>query len=77
MKINVHLFAYLVKYAPEGKKAFSVELKPGSFVRDLIGHLGIPPDVRKIIIVNGKHGNEDTALDEGDEVTFMTPVEGG
>ena len=24
-----------------------------------------------------RHGNENTALNEGDEVTFRTPVEGG
>ena len=77
MKINVHLFAYLVKYAPEGRKAFSVELKPAASAGDLIKHLGIPPAEGKIILVNGRHGSEDTALNDGDEVTFMTPVEGG
>ena len=77
MKIQVHLFANLVKYAPDGRNAFSVELKPGACVKDLIVQLGIPPDVRKIIIINGRHSNEDTVLNEGDEVTFMTPVEGG
>ena len=77
MKVQVHLFANLVKYAPDGRKAFSVELKPGASVRDLIGHLGIPPAEGKIILVNGRHSNEDTALSEGDEVVFMTLVEGG
>ena len=77
MKVQVHLFANLVKYAPEGKNAFSLELKPAACVRDLIVHLGIPPAVSKIILVNGRHSAEDTALNEGDEVTFMTPVEGG
>ena len=77
MKVQVHLFANLVKYAPEGKNAFSVELNPGASVKDLIVQLGILPDVRKIIIVNGRHSAEDTVLKDGDEVTFMTPVEGG
>ena len=77
MKVQVHLFANLVKYAPEGRNPFFVELKPGASARELVGHLGIPPDLRKIILVNGKHGDEDTVLNEGDEVTFMTPVEGG
>ena len=77
MKINVHLFANLVKYSPEGRNAFSVELKSGASVEKLIKHLGIPPAEKKIIIVNGRHSNEDTVLNEGDEVTFMTPVEGG
>lgn len=77
MKVNVHLFTNLVKYAPGGKNAFSLELKSGSCVRDLIAHLGIPSTVSKIILVNGRHSSEDTALKEGDEVVFMTPVEGG
>ena len=77
MKVQVNLFANLVKYAPEGKNAFSLELKSSDCVKNLIVQLGIPPEVRKIIIVNGRHSPEDTALNEGDEVTFMTPVEGG
>ena len=77
MKVQVNLFANLVKYAPEGRKAFSVELKPAASAGDLIKHLGIPPAQSKIILVNGRHSNEDTALNDGDEVTFMTPVEGG
>jgi len=77
MKINVHLFANLVKYAPEGRNPFSVKLKPGTSVKNLITHLGIPPAEAKIILVNGRHGSEDTALKDGDEVVFMTPVEGG
>ncbi|OGL51507.1 MAG: hypothetical protein A3G31_03370 [Candidatus Schekmanbacteria bacterium RIFCSPLOWO2_12_FULL_38_15] len=77
MKVQVHLFANLVKYAPEGRNPFSVKLKPGACVKDLIRHLGIPPEQGKIILVNGRHSNEDTALSEGDEVVFMTLVEGG
>lgn len=77
MKVHVHLFAYLVKYAPEGRSDFSIELQPGACVRDLIGHLGIPPAEKKIILVNGRHSGEDTVLNEGDEIVFMTQVEGG
>ena len=61
----------------DGKKNFSVELNSGATVANLLRHLGIPPAENKIIIVNGRHGNEDTALNDGDEVAFMTPVEGG
>ncbi|MBI5374339.1 MAG: MoaD/ThiS family protein [Candidatus Schekmanbacteria bacterium] len=77
MKIRVHLFAYLAKYAPEGVKDFTIELKPGASVEDIIKYLGIPPTEGKIIIVNGRHSGEDTPLNENDEVVFMTPVEGG
>ena len=77
MKVQVHLFAYLVKYAPEGKKNFSVELSPGATVANLLRHLDIPPAENRIIIVNGRHSDEGTPLNEGDEIAFMTPVEGG
>ena len=78
MKVKVRLFANLVKYAPQGRNPFSVELKQGASVGDITKHLGIPAEERKITLLNGRHcNNEHTVLNEDDEIVFMTPVEGG
>jgi len=77
MKVQVQLFAHLVKYAPEGRDSFSIDLQQGASVGELISNIGIPPEESRIIIVNGRHSKEDKKLNEGDEIAIMTPVEGG
>ncbi|RMF92711.1 MAG: MoaD/ThiS family protein [Candidatus Schekmanbacteria bacterium] len=77
MKIRVELFANLIKYAPEGKKKFTIELNNGSTVGDLFEYLNIPEEERKIVIINGRHSQNDTVIEDGAEVVIMTPVEGG
>jgi len=73
----VNLFAYLAKYSPEGKSAFSMELNENAMIEDLMEHLGIPSEESRTILVNGRHCKENKVLKEGDEVVLMTPVEGG
>lgn len=77
MKIQVQLFAHLIKYAPEGKSSFFADLEQDASVGKLIRILGIPLEESRIIIVNGRHCEEDRKLNDGDEVAIMTPVEGG
>ena len=77
MIVQVHLFAFLVQYAPGGEAAFTYELTAGARVSELLRGLGIPASAPRIILVNGRHATEDTPLRDGVEVVFMTPIEGG
>lgn len=79
MKIEVQLFASLGRYAPEGDGAASFEthLEPGAPVAELLGRLGVPRDVVKLVFVNGVHATEQTVLQEGDRVGVFPPVAGG
>ncbi len=77
MKIKVQLFAFLRKYAPDETDAFEVSLAKGGTIKTLLAAIGIPTEENKLILVNGRHATEDTPLNDGDTVDFLTPIEGG
>lgn len=78
MKIRVSLFANLRQYAPEGEDGvFEIELDSGGTAGRLIETLEVPSTVQKVILVNGRHADEDTQLADGDAVTLFPTMEGG
>jgi molybdopterin converting factor small subunit len=77
MTIRVHLFAYLAKYSPTGKEKFNLDLGPETAVGQILEKLGIPPDIEKRVLVNGRHADPTTRLSEGDDVFIYPPAAGG
>ena len=77
MNVSVKCYASLKAYAPKEEGRFFVELMPGASMKDLFDFLGIPPEVEKVMLVNGRRADEQTPLSYGDEVTLFPPVEGG
>ncbi len=77
MKVEIRLFGFLVKYSPEGNDSFSMELSENSKVKDVINALTIADDEARIVILNGRHAQEDAAVNDNDEIVLMTPIEGG
>lgn len=86
MKIEVKLFAGFRKYVPKksieqnraGKvNSFIIDVPHGSKVGDITSSLGIPDDAKKIIFINGIHGNHKTPLKDNDRVGIFPPVAGG
>ena len=79
MKIDVQLFASLGRYAPsgDGTAPREVSLEEGATVGSLLERLGIPPEVVKLVFVNGVHATGGTALHDGDRVGVFPPVAGG
>ena len=79
MNINVQLFAYFRKEIKgldaEGRK--TVTLPENAKMGDLLKALGIPEGRFKLIIHNGLHCKEDTALADGDQVSIFPPIAGG
>jgi sulfur-carrier protein len=77
MKVEVELFATLRKYGPPREGAFPVDLAEGERVIGLIEILKIPLNVERVILINGRPANLDSALKEGDKVVLFPPVAGG
>jgi len=77
MVVHVRLNALLRKYALRGNSEFSIHLKEGCTIEDLIGQLGIPLSRVGFATVNLQCTPLSRALKRGDEVTLFPPVTGG
>jgi len=79
MKIQVKLFATLGRYSPGGLPGtpFTVELREGATLQDLVNLLGIPAGETKVAYVNGIAQTLDHALKPGDDTGIFPPIGGG
>jgi molybdopterin converting factor small subunit len=77
MVVNVQLLGYLAKYSPTQKETFGLELEPGATIGGLLETIDFPPDLEKMVLVNGHRSNEATRLADGDEVFIFSPAAGG
>jgi len=77
MRVQIRLFSNLRQYAPDDGGSFQLELGVGATVHRLVEKLEIPSSVKRVILVNGYHGNENTVLADGDTVTLFPPMAGG
>ena len=74
MEIEVRLFASLRKYANSKDK---IELEDDAKVSDFIERIGVPPSEVAIILVNGRHAQEDQRLHDGEAVSLFPAIAGG
>lgn len=79
LNIELHLYATLSKYLPEGATAKSVQVAAEENIRvkDLLERFGVPEKSVKLIFVNGVHARFDRLLAEGDRVGIFPAVGGG
>ena len=77
MNVSVELFAFLEKYYPDRNGSNMVVLTSGATVATLIKKLGIPSNLRLLILVNGQQSDKGTTLQDNDEVFIFLPAEGG
>jgi molybdopterin converting factor small subunit len=79
MEVEVHLYATLAKYLPEGaaNRACRLELAEGEGIAEILERLSIPEASVKLIFVNGVHAARGAGLSEGDRVGLFPPVGGG
>ena len=77
MKVEVRLYATLRKYGPVHEGPLMMDLIQGDRLARLMELLGMPPDVEKVILVNGRPGEPNSILNEGDLVVIFPPVAGG
>ncbi len=79
MKIDLNLFASLAPLLPEKGQGHSciMEVPEGKTVTELLDELKIPPEMPKIVFLNGLHAKGDEKLKDGDRLTVFPPIAGG
>ena len=77
MKVKLRLFANLRKYGPDPSGDFSLDMETGATVGRVIEKLGIPDEVKRVVLLNGRHAKSDTLLAENDGITLFPPMTGG
>jgi molybdopterin synthase sulfur carrier subunit len=75
IQIDLKLFVTLAQYLPPGSEAY--DIKEGTTVDDLMTDLGIPPDIVKLIFINGKKQDREYCIQHKDRVGMFPPVGGG
>jgi sulfur-carrier protein len=80
MKIQLNLFASLSRFLPlPPQSGFSnfLEISEGTTIQSLLTDLKVPPELPKIIFLNGLHAEATTLLKEGDRLGVFPPLAGG
>lgn len=79
MKVEVRLFATLAKFLPPNGRDGAVELEipEGSTVAEITRLLGIPADLARVVLVNGRDIGPEAPLGARDVVTIFPPLAGG
>lgn len=76
IEVNVKLVATFSKYT-ENLANGKTTVKDGAIVRDLVKKVDLPLKLIRLIFINGKQGDLDAVLSEGDTVFFLPPAIGG
>ena len=79
MRVEVRLFATLTQFLPsDGRDGAAVlEIPDGSTVTEVARRLGIPPDLARVVLVNGRDAGAEAPLTARDVVTIFPPLAGG
>jgi sulfur carrier protein ThiS len=79
MTIKVMLFGHHARLLPPGTSgnATSVDFEDGSTITDVLDALGVPPDGRSYVQLNGTRADLSATLADGDEVRVIVPLGGG
>ena len=79
MRVEVRLFATLAAFLPSDGRDGTAELEipEGSTVTDVARRLGIPPDLARVVLVNGRDIGSEARLTSRDVVTIFPPLAGG
>ena len=76
MKLKVKLVSIFAKYAREDEDGLT-RIEVPATVRGLAKYLGLPINRVRIVTVNGRQGDLQTTLSDGDEVYIFPPAIGG
>jgi len=79
VRVQVRLFATLAVFLPpHGRDGVAeLEIPDGGTVADVTGRLGIPPDLARVVLVNGRDIGSQAPLTARDIVTIFPPLAGG
>ncbi len=83
MRITLKLFAVLSNYLPPEayKNQIEIEAPDGATPADVMGLVGVPPEMAHLVLINGifvaPSQRGDKRLAEGDHLAMWPPVAGG
>jgi len=79
VRVEVQLHATLTTFLPPGSRdgIAVLDLPETATIAELIRELAIPPDLSRIVLVNGHDVGDDTRLRAGDVVDVFPPLAGG
>jgi len=79
MQVNVIMFgAFAEALSSESKNGrVMVEIGEPANVAQVLDQLGVPPERRTYVTVNGRHVGLETLVSEGDEIRVIVPLGGG
>jgi molybdopterin converting factor small subunit len=76
--VRLTLFADLRRLLPKGHEGpLTMTIPAGSTVADLMAAANVAPDEDVTIGINGDQGGREAVLNDGDDVVFFSPMEGG
>lgn len=74
MQVRIKCFATLSDHTPAGG---ALALPGGGTVGDALAGIGLTPADVKLVFVNSRHAEMDTALADGDQLGIFPAVGGG
>jgi molybdopterin converting factor small subunit len=77
MMITIKSYASMKKYMAGVPPNGQLEVPEETPVGAVLDRLGVPPELKKVILVNGRHRSEEHRLRTGDTLVFFPPLEGG
>ena len=78
IRVEVHLHAGLVRFAPEaGRGSYEREFADGARVRDVLASFALPADRRVIVGMDGQAAQMDALLHPGARIDIVPPIAGG
>lgn len=77
MIITIKSSASMKKYLAGLPANGQLEIPEGTPVGAVLEQLGFPPELKKVILVNGRHRSEKHQLRTGDTLVCFPPLEGG
>jgi hypothetical protein len=77
LRVEVHLHAGLLRYAPDSSGAYVREYSEGTRVSDVLIGFGLPTDRRIIIGIDGESATTDALLHDGARIDLVPPIAGG
>ena len=79
MKVIIKVLGTLGKMCKvelNGNKA-ELSVPNGAAVKDVINLIGLPLDIAKINLINGRSAKFDSPVNDGDTISILPPIAGG
>ncbi|TET92400.1 MAG: MoaD/ThiS family protein [Desulfobacteraceae bacterium] len=77
MFIKVRGYIFLKRYTDHLPPQGEFQIPEGTTVAAVLNQLKVPPEMEKVVFVNGRHRTENYILQPGDILVLFPPLEGG